>query len=86
MLSEVKEFKYYSCVVLGLLVKLPNGIAKFKSVLESMPEFAKGIKICIESLDKDVTNAIFWALNVLSMSREGAEILIKSEFIKSLKD
>jgi len=86
MLSAVKEFKYYSCVVLGLLVKLPNGVIKFKAVLDSNADFTKGIKICIESLDKDVTNAIFWALNVLSISREGAEILIKSEFIKSLKD
>jgi len=86
MLSDVKEFKYYSCVVLGLLVKLPNGVIKFKNVLDSNTDFAKGIKICIESLDNDVTNAIFWALNVLSISREGSEILIKSEFIKSLKD
>lgn len=54
--------------------------------MASQTDFTKGIKICIESLDKDVTNAIFWALNALSMSREGSEILIQSEFVKSLKE
>jgi len=86
MLAELREFKYYSCIVLGLLVKLPQGTEYFKYVLENNPDFSKGIKTCIESLDKDVTNSIFWALNSLSTSRNGAEILIKSEFIQSLKD
>jgi len=58
----------------------------FKYVLENNQDFSRGIKTCIESLDKDVTNAIFWALNSISASRNGAEVLIKSEFIQSLKD
>lgn len=72
--------------MLGLLVKLPQGTEMFKYVLENNQDFSRGIKTCIESLDKDVTNAIFWALNSISASRTGAEVLIKSEFIQSLKD
>jgi len=61
-------------------------VEKFAQTLNGNPDFVRGVKMCIESLDKDVTNSIFWALNSLSMCREGSEILIKSEFIKNLKD
>jgi len=67
-----------------MIIKLPAGIEHFRESINENNQnnqLVSGIKLCIDSIDKDVVNAILWALNILSLNREGAIILIKSKFI-----
>jgi len=67
-----------------MLIKSPAGIEHFKESINTdnqNNQLVAGIKLCIESIDKDVVNAILWSLNILSLNREGALLLIKTKFI-----